>query len=146
VSHEPLDPYVVLGLPHGASLLEIARARRRLAKQFHPDVAAGDAATARMQAINEAWHTLSQHGRPSHASPKAPVWEWRPDTYEAWRPAGASMYASRTVESSGGRTGWYVLAAMSLFLVLILVGGLVAAADGPAQPAPYAPIQDNLGR
>ena len=40
------DPYVVLGVPRGASDEEIRRAFRRLAKDSHPDLHPGDAAAA----------------------------------------------------------------------------------------------------
>jgi hypothetical protein len=54
------DPYAILGVSQGASLLEIARARRRRAKQYHPDLAggAGRADDSRMREINEAWRIL----------------------------------------------------------------------------------------
>ena len=141
-----LDPHIVLGVPRGASLLEIARARRRLAKQFHPDVAAGQSAGERMQAVNDAWRTLSaEHRRTAYAAREAAAPRRSPNPDERWQPAGAATYRPGSVAPSAGRTGWYVLAAMSLFLVLILIAGLVAAADGPSQRAPYAPIHDNIG-
>ena len=60
-----LDPYVTLGIRAGASRDEAARAHRRLAKQFHPDVNPGPAAAERMQRINEAWRILSNPARRS---------------------------------------------------------------------------------
>ena len=62
------DPYAVLGLARDATPLQVARAHRRLAKRYHPDLypeagsAAPDAA-ARMRRINEAWHILSDRAR-----------------------------------------------------------------------------------
>lgn len=58
-----LDPYATLGIPQGASRAEAARAHRRLAKQFHPDVNPGPAAAERMGRINEAWRILSDSAR-----------------------------------------------------------------------------------
>jgi curved DNA-binding protein CbpA len=54
-----LDPYAALGIPAGASRDDAARAHRRLAKQFHPDINPGLAAAERMRRINEAWRILS---------------------------------------------------------------------------------------
>jgi curved DNA-binding protein CbpA len=54
-----LDPYATLGIPAGASHDEAARAHRRLAKEFHPDVNPGPMATERMQRVNQAWEILS---------------------------------------------------------------------------------------
>ena len=58
-----LDPYTTLGIPVAASHDEAARAHRRLAKQFHPDLNPGPAAVERMRRINEAWRILSDPGR-----------------------------------------------------------------------------------
>ena len=59
------DPYATLDIPSGASHDEAARAHRRLAKQFHPDVNPGPAAAERMRHINEAWRILSNPARRS---------------------------------------------------------------------------------
>jgi len=60
-----LDPYTTLGIPASASREEAARAHRRLAKAFHPDVNPGPAAADRMRRINEAWRILSDPVRRS---------------------------------------------------------------------------------
>jgi molecular chaperone DnaJ len=54
-----INPYVTLGVPPGASRAEVARAHRRMAKEFHPDVHPGPEAAERMRRINEAWRILS---------------------------------------------------------------------------------------
>jgi curved DNA-binding protein CbpA len=63
MANQVLDPYAVLGIPVGASRDEAARAHRRLAKAFHPDLNAGPAAAERMRRINEAWRILSSQAR-----------------------------------------------------------------------------------
>ena len=72
-----LDPYATLGIPAGASREEAARAHRRLAKAFHPDVNPGPAAADRMRRINEAWRILSNPARRERydASRRVPTWE-----------------------------------------------------------------------
>jgi len=49
----------VLGIQRNASQQTALEAYRRLAKQFHPDVAMDPAAGERMRRINEAWRVLS---------------------------------------------------------------------------------------
>jgi hypothetical protein len=60
-----LDPYAVLGVPRDASPLQVARARRRLAKRFHPDLHPGADMSESMRRVNEAWYILSSATRRS---------------------------------------------------------------------------------
>ncbi len=71
-----IDPYATLGIPAGASHEDAARAHRRLAKQFHPDVNPGPSAAERMRRINEAWRILSDPARRSRydADRRAAPW------------------------------------------------------------------------
>ena len=71
-----IDPYTTLGIPAGASHEDVARAHRRLAKQFHPDVNPGPSAAERMRRINEAWRILSDPVRRSRydADRRAAAW------------------------------------------------------------------------
>lgn len=57
------DPYAVLGVARGASPLQVARAHRRLAKRFHPDLHPDEARSDRMRRINDAWRLLSNPAR-----------------------------------------------------------------------------------
>jgi len=52
------DPYKSLQVDPEAEDEVIAAAYRRLARKYHPDVAPGPEAAARMTAINDAWETI----------------------------------------------------------------------------------------
>ena len=55
-----MDLYELLGLARGATLVEIKRSYRRLARKYHPDINPGDnAAEARFREITRAYETLS---------------------------------------------------------------------------------------
>jgi hypothetical protein len=58
------DPYEVLGVPRDASAGQIARARRRLSREYHPDVNPAPDAAARFDEVQQAYHRLSG-ARPS---------------------------------------------------------------------------------
>jgi curved DNA-binding protein CbpA len=55
-----LDPYRVLQVVPEAEDEVIAAAYRRLARKYHPDVAPGSEAAARMAAINAAWELIGE--------------------------------------------------------------------------------------
>jgi curved DNA-binding protein CbpA len=79
-----LDPYATLGIPAGASRAEAARAHRRLAKRFHPDVNHGPAAAERMRRINEAWRILSDPARRSRYDDERRTAPWPGPGYGPW--------------------------------------------------------------
>src|SRR6478736_5079047 len=87
-----MDPYRTLGLSRGASLHEIKRAYRQLAKENHPD-AAGQQALPRFLAIQAAYEQLVGDG-PSKAVPRPPS---RPSSADPAR-------ADATHRAYGGRT------------------------------------------
>ncbi|HYM51903.1 MAG TPA: J domain-containing protein [Candidatus Dormibacteraeota bacterium] len=58
-----LDPYAILGVPRDATPLQVARAHRRLAKRFHPDLHPGEDLSEHMRRVNEAWRILSSASR-----------------------------------------------------------------------------------
>src|SRR5215467_5903941 len=77
-----MDFYIVLGLERGASVSEIKRAYKRLARRFHPDINPGDRmAASQFRQIAEAYETLSDPDRRRHydASGQQPASE--PATY-----------------------------------------------------------------
>ena len=54
------DPYKVLGLTSGASKDEVAKAYRKLAKKYHPDLNPGDEAAAKKMAeVNAAYDAIT---------------------------------------------------------------------------------------
>jgi len=57
------DPYAILGVSRSATRRQVARAHRRLAKRFHPDLHAGAETAERMRLVNEAWLILSSADR-----------------------------------------------------------------------------------
>jgi molecular chaperone DnaJ len=59
-----MDLYELLGIPREATLIEIKRSYRRLARRYHPDINPGDnAAEARFKEITRAYETLSDPDR-----------------------------------------------------------------------------------
>jgi molecular chaperone DnaJ len=59
-----MDLYIVLGIDRAASLNEVKRAYRRLARQFHPDVNPGDdVAAVRFREIAQAYEILGDPDR-----------------------------------------------------------------------------------
>src|SRR5579871_3717563 len=59
-----MDFYLVLGLERGATVGDIKRAYKRLARRFHPDINPGDRmAAAQFRQIAEAYETLSDPDR-----------------------------------------------------------------------------------
>jgi curved DNA-binding protein CbpA len=59
----PLDPYKILQVDSEAEDEVIQAAYRRLAQKYHPDVANGPEAAARMAGINAAWEILRDPAR-----------------------------------------------------------------------------------
>jgi hypothetical protein len=109
-NRQRLDPYAILGVPRDASPLQVARAHRRLAKRYHPDLGKhGDA--ERMRLINEAWQILrvstrrteydaahpAAAPRPSGhwAASRRPIRPTPPSTTRTWATWRATAEATR---------------------------------------------------
>ena len=131
------DPYATLGVARHATLLDIARAHRRLAKRHHPDVSTDTGAVARMRDLNEAWRVLS------NAELRA-AWdlEHRPPNM-AWSVAPAPVRGRRPSPSGparrGGVGGWVALIVASLLMVGMLAAGVASAMGQPAGPGDTTP-------
>lgn len=119
------DPYAVLGVARDASPLQLARAHRRLAKRYHPDLQAGGQGRAdaadRMRRINEAWALLSdpmaraEYDRAFPAAGTPNAGHWAPSrtpihpsapsstrSWATWRASAAETRAApRTVRAPG---------------------------------------------
>jgi hypothetical protein len=90
------DPYAVLGVEPGATADELRAARRRLARDVHPDRAGGSAAaTAAMQRLNVALDTALARLR---VPPPAP-----PSAAPAADPSSSAAPPSGSVPRPGGR-------------------------------------------
>ena len=79
------DPYRVLGLPRGATLDEVKRAYRRLAKQHHPD-SGGQRTLARFLEIQAAYEQLvggGPGGTGGQAGSSGPRTPWQSDAARA---------------------------------------------------------------
>src|SRR5215475_7371451 len=65
------DPFAVLGLAPTATLAEVRAARRRLAKEIHPDLGGDD---GRMREVNRAFDQAVRRllGRPERGDPPPP--------------------------------------------------------------------------
>ena len=114
------DPYATLGVARGASALQVARAHRRLAKRFHPDLHPNEAGTERMRRINDAWRILSTPAHREawdreHPVGGIPMSHWGPTrqpirpappsttrTWAAWRMTAAETAAAPRVRRMPG--------------------------------------------
>jgi len=114
------DPYATLGVARGASALQVARAHRRLAKRFHPDLHPDQSGTERMRRINDAWRILSTPARKEawdreHPAGGVPMRHWGPTrrpirpaqpsttrTWAAWRMTAAETLAAPRVRRMPG--------------------------------------------
>jgi DnaJ domain len=99
------DPYRTLGLARGASLEEIRRAYRALAKVNHPD-AGGPAALPRFLAIQAAYEQLVASGAGRRSARPAPASSSRPSAADPDRADAANRaYGGRARRGRGETSG-----------------------------------------
>jgi molecular chaperone DnaJ len=96
--------YETLGVSHSASEQEIKKAYRRLARQYHPDVNAGDkSAEAKFKEINEAYEVLSSQENRKKYDKYGDQWQYA-DQFEQARQQQAAF---RGFGDAGGATGFH---------------------------------------
>lgn len=106
----PPDPYKVLQVDPEAEDEVIVAAYRRLARKYHPDVAAGPEAAARMSALNAAWEVIGEPTRRAAYDRQravAAAMSRRGDTADAATPGAGSRptASSATGTSTSGAAG-----------------------------------------
>src|SRR5205807_2029616 len=110
------DPYATLGVTRGASALQVARAHRRLAKRFHPDLHPNEAGTERMRRINDAWRILSTPAHREawdreHPVGGIPMSHWGPTAdVAAGDKGGCEQHDAESQHPAEWRPGWFTLA------------------------------------
>jgi hypothetical protein len=98
------EHYDTLGISRTASVDEIRRAYRKLARQCHPDLNPGDkAAEERFKNVREAYDVLRDpkarrkydeaHSYPARAAEPHPTPDFHPFEYERWREVEAALRA-----------------------------------------------------
>jgi hypothetical protein len=106
------DPYTVLGLPRDATADQIAQARRRLSREFHPDVNPEPGAAARFDEVQQAYQQLTA-ARPGPGQARdSQTREGRARDSQARDDRGRA----RVVRDPGGGYGFATEASPGLFL------------------------------
>ncbi|MER7003629.1 J domain-containing protein [Dactylosporangium sp. NPDC000555] len=96
------DYYQVLGVPRTATVEEIQRAYRTLARRSHPDVSKEPGAEERFKRITEAYHVLSDPKSRAKYDRFGDQWRQVPDDFESRRYAGAGSGAGAGRRRSPG--------------------------------------------
>lgn len=89
----------VLELQPGASLSDIKKAYRRLAKKYHPDVNKSPEANERFLEIHEAYKFLTEVGPRPNAEPVNYDFDPQQDAYNAWRERAKAYAAKKAREA-----------------------------------------------
>ena len=143
------ESFRVLELPRSASIADVKRAYRRLARLYHPDrhhnedAHAVQKAEARMKRLNSAYRTLSQLLEPRKRS--GPRTEAKPEDPKPGPRRQTALSRFRIpwvrgfhLELTKDNFGDY---AFALFILAVLAGGLVSVAYRALEsPLPWVPI------
>lgn len=101
---EPIDAYKVLQVDPEAEDEVIKAAYRRLARKYHPDLAAGPEASARMTTINAAWALIGEPAaRAAYDLDRKGVQGRLGGSRRDWAPAAGNRAGDR--QSAGGDAG-----------------------------------------
>ena len=113
MTHTTVDPYAILGVPRDATREQVARAYRRLAKRYHPDLRDDAQASEQMRKVNQAWEILSSPLRRANYDGDALARSSRRAHWSASRPASAppTRHAASTAwappPTTAHYTRWY---------------------------------------
>ena len=123
-----MSPYDILGVPPGASDDEIAKAYKRLAKRYHPDLNPGDAAAAeQMGRINRAYDDIKamrQRGTGPDPAQGGPAWQ---GPFEPFGQSRSYYYTYRPPKHSPIAV---LLAIMVTFFIIRFIFSLLFAGYG----------------
>jgi hypothetical protein len=94
MSQAVTDPYAVLGVGRNATAHQLARAYRRLALRYHPDLHPGPESGLQMRRLNEAWQMVSRQPRYRSGSAETATGRHPASTRPASRRSRSTSYAS----------------------------------------------------
>lgn len=98
-SPEPIDPYLALGVPQDATLVQIKSSHRKLVLKFHPDRIKDEAQRAigreEFEKVQHAYELLSDESKRTRYDQKIKLAELRKQALERAGPVRAASYSTR---------------------------------------------------
>ncbi|MEV8517943.1 J domain-containing protein [Dactylosporangium sp. NPDC051484] len=137
------DYYQVLGVPRTATVEEIQRAYRTLARRSHPDVSKEPGAEERFKRITEAYHVLSDPKSRAKYDRFGDQWRQVPDDFESRRYAGAGSATGAGRRRSPG--GGFEAGFQNIDLEDLLGGMFGERSGGGAVPGADAEAEITIG-
>lgn len=111
------DYYKILGVERSASLDEIKRAYKKLARKYHPDVSKEKDAEVRFKEVNEAYHVLRDKKKRAAYDQLGTQWRqgqefrpppgWESHVQEGFSPEDLGGFSDFFAEIFGGRPGGF---------------------------------------